>query len=114
MYWPKEGTETYGNIQVKLLQEVVMATYTLRTFNIKNLKLKKQKNAGRQIYQYQYTSWKDHGVPDYPLPVLSFIRKSVAANPSNTPIVCHCSAGKLIVFIIGLILINELINKMIF
>lgn len=41
MYWPKEGTETYGNIQVKLLQEVVMATYTLRTFTAKNLKIKK-------------------------------------------------------------------------
>lgn len=54
MYWPKEGTETYGNIQVKLLQEVVMATYTLRTFNVQNLKLKKQRNS-RQVYQYQYT-----------------------------------------------------------
>ena len=41
MYWPKEGVETYGIIQVKFLQEVVMATYTLRTFNIKNLKVKK-------------------------------------------------------------------------
>ena len=41
MYWPKEGVETYGIIQVKLLQEVVMATYTLRTLNIRNLKMKK-------------------------------------------------------------------------
>jgi hypothetical protein len=41
MYWPKEGMETFGIIQVKLLQEVTMATYTLRTFNVKNLKVKK-------------------------------------------------------------------------
>jgi len=41
MYWPKEGVETYGIVQVKFLQEVVMATYTLRTFNIKHLKVKK-------------------------------------------------------------------------
>jgi hypothetical protein len=41
MYWPKEGMETFGIIQIKLLQEVTMATYTLRTFNIKNLKVKK-------------------------------------------------------------------------
>lgn len=41
MYWPKEGTETYGIVQVRLLQEVVMATYTLRTFHVKNLKIKK-------------------------------------------------------------------------
>ena len=55
MYWPKEGTETYGNIQVKLLQEVVMATYTLRTFNVKNLKLKKKNVAERTVYQYHYS-----------------------------------------------------------
>lgn len=33
--------ETYGIVQVRLLQEVVMATYTLRTFHVKNLKIKK-------------------------------------------------------------------------
>lgn len=55
MYWPKEGIETYGNIQVKLLQEVVMATYTLRTFNVKNLKLKKKNVAERTVYQYHYS-----------------------------------------------------------
>ena len=47
--------ETYGNIQVKLLQEVVMATYTLRTFNVKNLKLKKKNVAERTVYQYHYS-----------------------------------------------------------
>ena len=41
LYWPKDGTETYGIVQVRLLQEVVMATYTLRTFHVKNLKIKK-------------------------------------------------------------------------
>lgn len=41
MYWPKDGMETYGIVQVRLLQEVVMATYTLRTFHVKNLKIKK-------------------------------------------------------------------------
>jgi len=92
MYWPKEGTETYGNIQVKLLQEVVMATYTLRTFNVRNLKAKK-KQADRTVYQYHYQVWPDHGVPGDALPVLSFIKKSSAANSNNNPIVVHCSAG---------------------
>jgi len=94
MYWPKEGTETYGIIQVKLLQEVVMATYTLRTFSIRNLKVKKKHGCERTVYQYHYTNWPDHGVPDHPLPVLSFIRKSAAANPPSAgPIIVHCSAG---------------------
>lgn len=63
MYWPKEGIETYGIIQVKLVQEDVMATYTVRTFVIKHLKLaKKNKNATEKtVYQYHYTNWPDHG-----------------------------------------------------
>jgi receptor-type tyrosine-protein phosphatase gamma len=94
LYWPKEGVETYGAIQVKLLQEVVMATYILRTFSIVNTKVKKKQIAERTVYQYHYTNWPDHGVPDHPLPVLSFVRKSAAANPPNGgPIIVHCSAG---------------------
>lgn len=94
MYWPKEGTETYGHIQVKLLQEVVMATYTLRTFTAKNLRIKKRSGSERTVYQYHYTNWPDHGVPDHPLPVLSFVRKSASANPPGAgAIICHCSAG---------------------
>lgn len=94
MYWPKEGSESYGIISVKLLQEVVMATYTLRTFSIRNSKVKKKHGAERTVYQYHYTNWPDHGVPDHPLPVLSFVRKSSAANPATAgPIIVHCSAG---------------------
>ncbi|KAK8771955.1 hypothetical protein V5799_024803 [Amblyomma americanum] len=94
MYWPKEGTETYGIIQVKLVQEVVMATYTVRTFAIKNLKVKKKQASERTVYQYHYTNWPDHGVPDHPLPVLSFVAKSSAANPPTAgPMIVHCSAG---------------------
>ena len=39
MYWPKEGVETYGVIQVKLVSEDARATYTVRTFSIKHLKV---------------------------------------------------------------------------
>lgn len=49
----------------------------------------------REIKQFHYTSWPDHGVPCHPLPVLSFIRKSAASNPADGggPIIVHCSAG---------------------
>lgn len=39
MYWPKEGQETYGIIQVRLVKEDIMATYTVRTLQIKHLKV---------------------------------------------------------------------------
>lgn len=39
MYWPKKGSETYGYIQVTLLREDVMATYTIRTLQIRHMKV---------------------------------------------------------------------------
>ncbi|CAG7827307.1 unnamed protein product, partial [Allacma fusca] len=93
MYWPSEGVETYGVIQVKFVKEDVMATYTIRTFTIRHLKLKKKKQTSleRTIYHYHYTNWPDHGTPSHPLPILSFVKKSSAANPSDAgPIIVHC------------------------
>ncbi|XP_056645742.1 tyrosine-protein phosphatase 99A [Diorhabda sublineata] len=98
MYWPKEGTETYGVIQVKLVKEDIMATYTVRTLSIRhlrvNVKNKKNSLAEKLVYQYHYTNWPDHGTPDHPLPVIHFVKKSSAANSQDSgPIVVHCSAG---------------------
>lgn len=96
MYWPKDGAEMYGVIQVRLIREDVMATYTVRTLQIKHTKLKKKKasQSEKLVYQYHYTNWPDHGTPDHPLPVINFVKKSTAANPADAgPIVVHCSAG---------------------
>lgn len=92
-----------------------MAMYTVRTFQVHHtrvimiyytynfcvfiflnnlfFKAKKKKNMplGRTIYQYHYTNWPDHGTPDHPLPILSFVNKSAGANPTEAgPIVVHC------------------------
>ncbi|XP_037087916.1 tyrosine-protein phosphatase 99A-like [Pollicipes pollicipes] len=96
MYWPKEGTQVYGVIQVELLDQKELSTYTIRKMLIKHTRHKKKKGvcSERIIYQYHYTSWPDHGVPDHPLPILSFVRKSAAANGAGAgPILVHCSAG---------------------
>jgi receptor-type tyrosine-protein phosphatase gamma len=65
--------------------------YVHRYIYVLQIKKKKQAMAERFVYQYHYTNWPDHGTPDHPLPVLSFVKKSSAANPLDAgPIIVHC------------------------
>ena len=93
-YWPEEGLEQHGHITVKHLNTFSRAHYTVRMFSLKDTKAKKQSSSERIVYQFHYTEWPDHGVPDFTLPVLKFVQKSAFANPPGAgPIVVHCSAG---------------------
>ncbi|NXQ66353.1 PTPRS phosphatase, partial [Quiscalus mexicanus] len=48
----------------------------------------------REVRQFQFTAWPDHGVPEYPTPFLAFLRRVKTCNPPDAgPIVVHCSAG---------------------
>ncbi|XP_053928539.1 receptor-type tyrosine-protein phosphatase F isoform X15 [Cuculus canorus] len=89
-YWPSRGTETYGMIQVTLLETVELATYTVRSFVL----YKNGSSEKRELRQFQFMAWPDHGVPEYPTPILAFLRRVKACNPSDAgPMVVHCSAG---------------------
>ncbi|XP_051785964.1 receptor-type tyrosine-protein phosphatase delta isoform X15 [Erpetoichthys calabaricus] len=89
-YWPSRGTETYGLIQVTLLDTVELATYCVRTFAL----YKNGSSEKREVRQFQFTAWPDHGVPEHPTPFLAFLRRVKACNPPDAgPMVVHCSAG---------------------
>ncbi|XP_044039612.1 receptor-type tyrosine-protein phosphatase S-like isoform X33 [Siniperca chuatsi] len=89
-YWPTRGTETYGLIQVTLLDTVELATYCVRTFAL----FKNGSSEKREVRQFQFTAWPDHGVPEHPTPFLAFLRRVKACNPPDAgPMVVHCSAG---------------------
>uniref|UniRef100_A0A671YY88 protein-tyrosine-phosphatase n=1 Tax=Sparus aurata TaxID=8175 RepID=A0A671YY88_SPAAU len=89
-YWPSRGTETYGMIQVSLLDTMELATFCVRTFSLH----KSGNSERREVRQFQFTAWPDHGVPEYPTPFLNFLRRVKACNPPDAgPIIAHCSAG---------------------
>ncbi|KAF3855284.1 hypothetical protein F7725_023339 [Dissostichus mawsoni] len=71
--------EEYGGFLVTMKSSRALAYYTQRTFTLRNTQAKK---------------WPDMGVPDFALPLLSFVRKSSRARTEDMgPLVVHCSAG---------------------
>ncbi|XP_031423827.1 receptor-type tyrosine-protein phosphatase T isoform X9 [Clupea harengus] len=88
-YWPDE-TEVYGDIKVTLIETEPLAEYVIRTFTVQ----KKSHHEIREIRQFHFTSWPDHGVPCYATGLLGFVRQVKFLNPPDAgPIVVHCSAG---------------------
>uniref|UniRef100_A0A672LKB7 protein-tyrosine-phosphatase n=1 Tax=Sinocyclocheilus grahami TaxID=75366 RepID=A0A672LKB7_SINGR len=89
-YWPSRGTDTFGGVQVALLDTMELATFCVRTFSLH----KSGCNERREVRQFQFTAWPDHGVPEYPTPFLAFLRRVKACNPPDAgPVIVHCSAG---------------------
>uniref|UniRef100_A0A672JX04 protein-tyrosine-phosphatase n=1 Tax=Sinocyclocheilus grahami TaxID=75366 RepID=A0A672JX04_SINGR len=90
-YWPTTEGESKeaGRYVVTLLSEKDAADYKVRVMEL-------TKEPARTIWHYQYLSWPDHGVPQEPGGVLSFLEQVNVKQhelSSTGPMIIHCSAG---------------------
>ncbi|XP_022097247.1 receptor-type tyrosine-protein phosphatase delta-like [Acanthaster planci] len=87
-YWADTGTASYADIVVTTDKEEVFLDYTIRDFSIHQVGIKDR----RFVRQFHYTTWPDMKPPEYPTPLLNFMRVvNAEKNPGRT--VIHCSAG---------------------
>ncbi|CAC5365516.1 PTPRM [Mytilus coruscus] len=90
-YWPEGGKPmVLGNLILTLRSEKERAAYVTREISVEDKKTKEKRN----IIQYHFTAWPDHGTPD-PLYLVLF-HKHVISDHSDVEsgkLLVHCSAG---------------------
>ncbi|XP_069587175.1 receptor-type tyrosine-protein phosphatase mu isoform X8 [Ranitomeya imitator] len=88
-YWP-DDTDIYKDIKVTLIETELLAEYVIRTFAVE----KRGVHEIREIRQFHFTGWPDHGVPYHATGLLGFVRQVKSKSPASSgPLVVHCSAG---------------------
>ncbi|KAM6967733.1 tyrosine-protein phosphatase non-receptor type 6 [Aplochiton taeniatus] len=93
-YWPEPNSMAErGNYVVTCVSERDATDYKARILEVAP---KDQSDSPRTIWHYQFLSWPDHGVPQEPGGVLSFLDQvncKQANFPDAGPMIIHCSAG---------------------
>ncbi|XP_029379134.1 receptor-type tyrosine-protein phosphatase beta-like isoform X3 [Echeneis naucrates] len=90
-YW-SSGTKHFENITVTTTSEIPLEDWTIRDFDIKNVKTAET----RSVRQFHFTAWPDHGVPETTELLISFrhlVREHMDQYSRHSPTVVHCSAG---------------------
>uniref|UniRef100_A0A3P8WUL9 protein-tyrosine-phosphatase n=1 Tax=Cynoglossus semilaevis TaxID=244447 RepID=A0A3P8WUL9_CYNSE len=90
-YWPDRNTsKDMGRYVVSNESEREATDYTVKVLEVA------PKDMARKVWHFHYLSWPDHGVPQQPGGVLSFltqVNRKQAECPDAGPIIVHCSAG---------------------
>jgi protein tyrosine phosphatase len=99
-YWPDEGQQEFGDFTVALTDTADLSSHVVRTFKVWQTKVADEEEGPneecfngecRVIYQYHFTVWPDHGVPEQAFPLLSFIRKiRMELKEDDGPLLVHC------------------------
>ncbi|KAK7102425.1 hypothetical protein V1264_020644 [Littorina saxatilis] len=95
LYWPEEegGVDTFGPVTVTTTHVQCRDDFYIRTFNVQ----RDGSDESREVTQYHYVSWPDHGAPTTTSLVTFWRyvhnRTKPADGASVPPVLVHCSAG---------------------
>ncbi|KAL5486438.1 hypothetical protein EMCRGX_G018913 [Ephydatia muelleri] len=87
-----------GTFETDAMMVTTLSVVPYADFEIKKLTVKNKAEPDSEplkITHYHYTSWPDHGVPQFATSILSFVRKVQKAHDKSkgVPLLVHCSAG---------------------
>lgn len=85
-YWPSSGSMKCESAHISLVGQVDLSSHTIRVLRVSM----DGEDETRFIKQFHFTSWPDHGVPRSVAFLLSFVRETVRANPSDAGPMVSC------------------------
>ena len=71
-YWPAQGSEEYGNIEVTLVQQTAHQTHSASNLHVRDLGV--ENSEVRTVRHYRLTCWPHQGVPRSSKQVTDFLR----------------------------------------
>ena len=107
-YWPDTGSRTFGPFRVTIINQQIFTDYIIRRLQVEvssllfrvtcyivityvSSQLTGSSECSHLVTHYHFTSWPDHGVPEYATPILAFHRRIKREHkPSQGPMVVHC------------------------
>ena len=69
-YWPAQGSEEYGCMEVTLLQQTAHASYNASVLQVRLV----GSEEARTVRHYRLTCWPMQGVPQTTKPIVDFLR----------------------------------------
>ena len=111
-YWPDSRTRNFGPFQVSMVDERILADYTIRILTVQvfgsagccdlvwmgadvllwcPMQLSGSSERPLKLTHFHFTTWPDHGVPDFATSILAFHKRVKKEHKSSKgPMVVHC------------------------
>ncbi|XP_072095507.1 receptor-type tyrosine-protein phosphatase epsilon isoform X6 [Mobula birostris] len=91
LYWPSEGSVTYGTYSIELKKDNIADAFSLRDLTVTNT----TENIERTVRQFHFHDWPEIGIPAEGKGMIDLIAavQKQQQKSGNHPIIVHCSAG---------------------